>query len=108
MYADYEDGADTHCVHCGAPVWFDVGFSSEICKSCGKNYNYTDEDIQRRKEEDARIAARLEEKEEFTGRVIDLLYSFHQKAKTAEEKKLLLYAMHEVDMFHPIVVGLEG
>jgi DNA-directed RNA polymerase subunit M/transcription elongation factor TFIIS len=51
MFGLDEDGADTHCVNCGSSVYFDVGFSLSICPSCGKNYEKTDEQIEKEERE---------------------------------------------------------
>jgi hypothetical protein len=53
MFGMDEDGADAHCVHCGCGIYFDVGFGPSDCPSCGKNYEKTDEQIE--KEENQRI-----------------------------------------------------
>lgn len=37
------DGADSHCVNCGAPIYFEVGPGISRCPACGKNPDKTPE-----------------------------------------------------------------
>lgn len=48
---DSDDGADSYCVRCGAAIYFEVGFGSSICPSCGKDSDHTDEQLRRLEEE---------------------------------------------------------
>lgn len=44
MWGDYDhDGADSHCVNCGAPIYFEVGPGLSRCPACGKNPDKTPE-----------------------------------------------------------------
>ena len=59
MYFDKEDGADTYCVRCGAPIYFEIGPGPETCPACGGCYSKTDEEIARDRASSLRQAHEL-------------------------------------------------
>ena len=64
---DHDYGADTHCVHCGKAIYFDVGISDNDCPSCGKNYEKTDEQLVKEQEDDEAYLRKLQTPEYWDG-----------------------------------------
>jgi uncharacterized Zn finger protein (UPF0148 family) len=58
MYSTAEQG-DAHCIHCGTPIYFDVGIGSSACPGCGKNFEKTDEQLSEENAENERLAKAL-------------------------------------------------
>ena len=54
MFGKRECG-DASCIHCGAPIYFQVGPPGVInCPACGKDWQHTDEEIEEKRREMSR------------------------------------------------------
>lgn len=58
-----DDGADAHCRNCGASIYFDVGPGPVECHACGKNWQHTDDELDK-------INAKLAKPVDWTGNIL--------------------------------------
>jgi uncharacterized Zn finger protein (UPF0148 family) len=65
-----DDECDATCVHCGAPIYFEIGIGSAECPRCGKDYSKTDAQAREERIAQQRMAHALSTGEEQLKRMI--------------------------------------
>jgi len=76
MYNDEEHyGADTYCVHCNTPIYFDVGIGLLNCPGCGENYEKTDKQIEEEEKERKILSSKMKTPEFWIEDMVDHLES---------------------------------
>ena len=98
MFGSDYDGADSHCVRCGAPIWFEVGPGTARCPACGENPDYTDEQLRERAVADKKAARAARDGMSRKRKACELLHRLKARCGR-EDADLLDYAMTRVCMF---------
>lgn len=94
---DYDrDGADANCRHCGADIWFDVGPGPSTCPACGKNYQYTDAELERQRLDDIISGERALAGMQDNWKKLQFLHGL-KPGRSADEVKMLDEIMDEFD-----------
>ncbi len=94
---DY-DGADLHCVHCGEPIFFEIGPGIHRCPACGKYPDKTDEQLARDRVRHQRDAREADDMFRFRREACEVLHRL-KAGRTPREIEILDHAMDCVCMF---------
>lgn len=91
---DNEESDDT-CVHCGAAIWFDVGFETR-CPACGKNYQYTDAELEQHRLDSIVSGNKALESMKDNRAKLEFLHAL-KPGRTPEEIRMIDQVMDAVD-----------
>jgi uncharacterized Zn finger protein (UPF0148 family) len=76
MYSKNDNyGADSTCVRCGAPIYFEVGPGTHICPSCGGDWSRTDNKIEEEERENLKYQEQMDKPEFWIRDMIERLDS---------------------------------
>lgn len=98
MFGSDCDGADSHCVRCGAPIYFEIGPGTSRCPACGENPDYTDAQLAERARREKDAARDAGEQLRFRREACEVLQRL-KAGRTRREIEILDHAMDCVCMF---------